>query len=132
MSATFVLFLNCYDLSTSIFFKLFDAGFDGFEFFVHLEASVDDVESSEAVIEIAAICTLAFGVKIVDELDGVDEVRNRLAHEVFRFIVEFFILTVFIVLGRNKVGLFDFVNSAVVEHFAKAEVGEELVGQNTE
>jgi len=63
-------------LVLSFFLKAFDTCFDGFEFVVHFQTGIYGVECVEAVVEVSAVYGLAFGIKIVDEADGVVEVRD--------------------------------------------------------
>ena len=112
----------------SCLLEFVDTSLDGLEFVVHLKTCIHGVESVQAVVEVCAVGTLSFSIELVDVSDGVVEVRDGLAEERLAFIEEFLVETGLIVRG-HIVGLGEFVDGAVVEHLAQAEVGKELVGE---
>lgn len=132
MAALALVWINmCVGLLSGLFLKGFDTSLDGFEVVVHLKTCIDGVESVEAVVEVCTVHVLTLGIEIVDISNSAVEVRDGLAEEVLAFVVELFVESG-LIIGGNIVGLCQFVDSAVVEHLTKTEVGEELVGQSLE
>ena len=97
------------------FGQLINLSVDGFQFVVHLETCIDSLECAEAAVKVGAVVALVLSRHILDEGDGILEIRDGLAEE-FLALVEVFVIEAGLIVWGNVVGSIQLVDSAVVEH----------------